>query len=42
MCYEDNEIIFQISQDDEIKIPPMCLEDFKNIWFKKTEIGKGL
>ena len=41
MCYEDNLIIFDVVEQDEIKIPRMNLENLKDIIFKKLKLNKA-
>jgi hypothetical protein len=35
MCYEDNMVIFEITSNEEVKIPPMKIENLKVILFSK-------
>ena len=41
MCLEDNMMIFQITQDEDIKIPHMTLQNLKDILFKKLKLNKA-
>ena len=41
MCYEDNLIIFDIAEQEDIKIPKMTLGNLKDILFKKLRLNKA-
>ena len=41
MCVEDNSIIFDITSQDDIKIPQMTIQDLKDILFKKLKLRKA-
>ena len=41
MCLKDNEIIIQLTSDDEIVIPHMTLTDLKEILFKRLKLNKA-
>ena len=40
MCVEDNTIIFHLSES-EVKIPPMKLQDLKDILYKRLKLNKA-
>ena len=37
----DNRFIFEFTGEDQVKIPKMTREDFKNIVFKNMKSGKA-
>ena len=41
MCVEDNMMIFEISKQEDIKIPHMSLANLKDILFKKLKLNKA-
>ena len=41
MCIKDNEIIFDITAQQKVKIPHMTLTGLKDILFKKLKLGKA-
>ena len=41
MCIEDNEAIFQLASNSDLKIPHMQLKDLEHILFKKLKLGKA-
>ena len=41
MCAEDNQIIFELTSEDEIKIPNMQLTQLKDIIFKRLKLNKA-
>ena len=41
LCVQDNEIIFEITSQEKIKIPKMSLINLKDILFKKLKLGKA-
>ena len=41
MCVKDNEIIFEITAQQKIKIPHMTMDNLKDILFKKLKLGKA-
>ena len=41
LCIEDNQIIFDITSEQKVKIPQMTLTNLKDILFKKLKLGKA-
>ena len=41
MCVEDNSIIFELSSEENVKIPPMQIKNLKDILFKTLKLGKA-
>jgi hypothetical protein len=41
LCKMDNAYIFEFKQENEVKIPPMTMEDFENIIYKKMKPNKA-
>ena len=41
MCYEDNMVIFDITSNEEIRIPPMKIENLKEILFSRLKLGRA-
>ena len=41
MCREDNQIIFELTSEDEIQIPKMQLSQLKDIIFKRLKLNKA-
>ena len=41
MCLEDNQIIFELTSEDEIKIPHMQLNQLSDIIFKRLKLNKA-
>ena len=41
MCTEDNQIIFELTSEDQIQIPPMQLTQLKDIIFKRLKLNKA-
>ena len=41
MCIEDNMMIFEITKEEEVKIPHMSLLNLKDILFKKLKLNKA-
>ena len=41
MFVEDNQIIFNLTSQQKVKIPHMTLDNLKDILFKKLKLGKA-
>ena len=41
MCHEDNQVIFELTSEDEIKIPHMQLSQLRDIIFKRLKLNKA-
>ena len=41
MCHEDNMVIFEITSNEEIRIPTMKMENLKEILFRRLKLGKA-
>ena len=41
LCKLDNIYIFEFKGDEQLKIPPMKMEDFEEILFKRMKLGKA-
>lgn len=41
MCEEDNQIIFELTSEDQIEIPHMELSQLKDIIFKRLKLNKA-